>query len=681
MGLGSALRSVFGRNARASTEAIDFRPLASPYFSGGIGNQPRHDVLLRESLGVADYATRAIANRMATLEPVVKVRRGTEIETLDSDHPLKDLLRNPHPNLTLAQQLRLAGQWLVTVGEAYWLKVGNGFGVPTELHPIPPTKIAPVVRGGVIDHYLVRGGNGQQTPLAEDVVIRAWLPDPEDLWGSEGYLGPNGNVADTLKFAGQHLRSHYQNDATPKSWITSGPDAEGFASKEEKDAFYEDMRQRYHQRDGEYAGLPGILPRDYSIIQLALQSGADTAPLLEYLRDDQLMNYGVPRSVLGQAVAGDRSTAETNAYVFDFHTVSPLARVIIDAWNYQLAVDFDPKLVLMWSPFVARDKAFDLKREDQDLKLKVRTVNEIRQERPGLDPVDYGDEAIGSFTDAPYRPDDAYDLQKDDAAAIGDDRGHRVDVRVEEPPAEAIGVELVFDTTETDREFKSKVDPIRRASLADSAASALAELGGEDFVFTKAAERFLKLEGARLIRRTNATTRRMIQAQLIEANAKGESVDQIAARVRHVFSVRRKHARTIARTEVLKASQTGQLEGYRASGVVVQKQWNTSRDGSVRDSHTIDGQRVDLPDAFTLGDGERADAPGIGQGGTILSAGNAIQCRCFTTPVTDDRGQIEAEWARVVQRERKYVPRMLRAVQAILKRQRDDVLAALEDLS
>ena len=48
---------------------------------------------------------------------------------------------------------------------------------------------------------------------------------------------------------------------------------------------------------------------------------------------------------------------------------------------------------------------------------------------------------------------------------------------------------------------------------------------------------------------------------------------------------------------------------------------------------------VGLREAFTLphpkGGSEQADAPGIGLGGSALSAGNSINCRCFVTPVVE----------------------------------------------
>jgi SPP1 gp7 family putative phage head morphogenesis protein len=132
-----------------------------------------------------------------------------------------------------------------------------------------------------------------------------------------------------------------------------------------------------------------------------------------------------------------------------------------------------------------------------------------------------------------------------------------------------------------------------------------------------------------MVRQIDSTTRRKIARALVEGVGKGESVDQLAKRIGPVISNRRR-ARTIARTEVGKASQMGQLESFAQSNVVERKQWNTSQDEFVRDSHVAaDGQVVDLEEQFQLGSGARASFPLD----PSLPAGDLVNCRCFVTPV------------------------------------------------
>jgi len=694
---------------RASGPPMDFQPPGFRDFGPGIANQPSHDVLLRESLGIADTATRAIATRVSTLNPEVKLKRrerdGTVVDEILDDHPLKMVLDRPHPNITRSQLLRLTGQWIVTVGEAYWLKVGSMLGTPLELHPIPPTNIVPLVTNGVVERYRVRNGAGSEEFLPADQVIRFFFPDPENMWASEGYLAPEAVTADGLKFAGQHLRRRYEKDATPKSVLETGVDATAF-SKTERDRFAAEWSKNYNTRFGKNTDSPAILPVGYKLIEMMMQSGADVVPLLEFWRDEQLMGYSVPRSILGQVVSGDRSSAETNQYVFDRHAVKPVANLIADALTLQLAPDFDSGIFVQFEEFVSDDKEFTLKQEASDLLGMVRSVNQVRQDR-GLDPIDWGELPVANMGQQPYDIDGFDDFPGDQPGALGDlepvdldpeDEGdgrsggdpytyypfntHQARTSrsraehfspenewkrqikrekqfvpimlrairtifraqlesvlrlLEDQRTRAVDPELLIDPDEWARLFEIRAEPIRQAAFIEILRETLTGLGGGDdaFAFTPEMQKVLRRQGADLVTNVNATTKKRLGAMLADATGKGESVDQIAKRIKTEFKKRvRTDARTIARTEILKASQTAQLEAFEVMDVD-QKRWNTNLDADVRDSHQFaEGQVRDVGQPFDLGN-EAADAPGVGAGGGALSAGNSINCRCFLTPVND----------------------------------------------
>lgn len=195
----------------------------------------------------------------------------------------------------------------------------------------------------------------------------------------------------------------------------------------------------------------------------------------------------------------------------------------------------------------------------------------------------------------------------------------------------------LFDSVDFRRLFDVLVTPVRIDAAQASRQNALELLRAKPSLsFTDAAVKLLERQGADLVTAVNATTKRRIRDTLAKGVADGDSLQQLTARVRGVFQTASStRARTIARTEVLQAVQFGQLEGYRDSGVVVGKRWNTAQDDRVRDSHEIDGQAVETGETFTLADGEAADGPGLGAAGARLSAGNAINCRCFLTPVLE----------------------------------------------
>jgi SPP1 gp7 family putative phage head morphogenesis protein len=708
------LFSLFRRDEPAESAmradgAPEFSLPSSRDFGPALGNQPTPAALLSANVGVPDMATRAIANRMAALNPLVQVSRrgadGTMIdETLD-DNALKLLLDRPHPNFTRAQLFRLSTQWIVTVGEANWLKVRSGLRTPVELHPIPPSQIVPLVRSNVVDSYRITTGDGRQQIWPASEVVRIFLPDPESPFAAEGYLAPNATTVDSHKYAGEHLKTHYQYDATPKTALEAGPDAEKFSDREER-RFNFKWRKKYTRRTGTQVGVPALVPTGYKLIQLLMQSGADIRPLLEFWTDEQLMNFGVPKSILGKVVSGDRSSAETNQFVFDLHTIEPLAMLISDAITLQLAPDFDASLHVEFEEFVSKDKEHVLKQEDQDLRTMVRSPDMVRQDR-GWDKVPWGERPVATLGQVAYDPDGVIDLDEDDEGAIEDNddsddersragrapltpacargkdpfparaaffeperiwrrqirrekkfvpamlranrsifRKQRDDVlkNLEEKYGERgltrvdVDVSDLFDYTDWYKVYRKTTEPIRKAAFVEATAETLDGLGvGSDFTFTDEMAKTLKKQGAQYMKEVGKTTKRRIARQLAEGAAEGESIDKIAKRIEGVFKVRRKDARTIARNEVLKANSQAQLTAFDTSGVVEKKEWNDSMDDAVRDNHAYMQERVvEINDPFVLGDGELADAPRIGYRGSMMSAGNAINCRCFMAPLMGD---------------------------------------------
>ena len=638
---------------RKATAAISFHPPTAMYYGTGIGRQPSHQTLLAENLNTAATATRAIANRISSLIPQVKVSRRDVMGTLEDeildDHPLQVLLNRPHPNYSRSQMLYLLGNYIVTVGEAYLLKVDNGLAVPTELHPIPPWMIVPRMSGGVVESYGVMDGDGKWSIIKADTVVRFFTPDPESPWTAEGYLGPAGLSVDAQKFVLEHLRSHYQNDATPKTALEAGEAAELFQPAD-KERFYTEWKRQYHQRRGSQQGVPAILPTGYKLIELMAQSGADVTPLLEHWRDDVLMAFGTPRSILGQVVSGDRSSAETNQYVFDKHTVFPIATMIADAFTLQLAPDFDPSIFVEFEPFVSEDKRFLLEKQTADLTGKVRSINQVRED-DGLDPVDWGEEPVGKLGEVPYDP-NSYEMPGIADGAIADEEpeppteGEPFDEEEErnrgngsalffDPRAEwdrvvqrekkymppmSRAMRIIFRKQRDDvlkkldaltprarvtadelfdpedqrwaKLFKLMVEPTREDAFLEIISETLSGFGIEEFVFTDVLRQKLIEHGAELVKHANRTTQKAIQRgitrALLEGADAGEGIDQIAKRIQK--NTRREFAIRSKQASTIARTEVGRAaSSAHIEGYkiagVEEQRWNTSMDDAVRDTH------------------------------------------------------------------------------------------------
>ena len=83
-------------------------------------------------------------------------------------------------------------------------------------------------------------------------------------------------------------------------------------------------------------------------------------------------------------------------------------------------------------------------------------------------------------------------------------------------------------------------------------------------------------------------------------------------------------AMRIARTEVMRASNEGAMEGVADFDIQLKKVWIATSDGRERDTHAaMDGVSVDMNDMFEV-DGEQMKYPGDPN----ASAENTINCRC-----------------------------------------------------
>jgi len=145
------------------------------------------------------------------------------------------------------------------------------------------------------------------------------------------------------------------------------------------------------------------------------------------------------------------------------------------------------------------------------------------------------------------------------------------------------------------------------------------------------------------------TTYDAIRGELVDGVSAGESVDDLAARVRRVFTqASETRATTIARTEVISAYNGAATFGaaQMPGDVVAGYEWIATRDGRTRETHaSADGQVIGRGEVFNVG-GHLGAYPGD----PALPADETIQCRCtiaFLTP--DEYAEIQGRSRRRVE--------------------------------
>lgn len=191
----------------------------------------------------------------------------------------------------------------------------------------------------------------------------------------------------------------------------------------------------------------------------------------------------------------------------------------------------------------------------------------------------------------------------------------------------------IFQMASWVKTFRDAIEPVLTSVVDDVGNAALEDLGlSLAFnVADPAVTRFLHNRAQRFAEKVNETTWDLLKASLIQGIDGGEGIPELADRVEQVMRDRiRSSKETIARTEVIGASNGGMLEGWKQSDVVRGKQWIAALDDRTRDSHVMaHGQTVALTADFEVG-GERGPAPG-----QIGVAEEDINCRCTMLAVLD----------------------------------------------
>ena len=205
-----------------------------------------------------------------------------------------------------------------------------------------------------------------------------------------------------------------------------------------------------------------------------------------------------------------------------------------------------------------------------------------------------------------------------------------------------------FDRPQWIKTSRSLMRPLIKQVMQDFGDEALSDLAGMmprgkrdqpvqqvlDFAQSEAA-RFLERRAQRFAKQVTATTWDDLKRVLGPSADAGESMAELAARVEDLFTgyyhktgetemlAKSSRAFTIARTEVLGASNGGALIAWEQSEVVESKTWVAALDQATRESHVVaHGQTVPLRADFVL-DGGAGPAPG-----QIGNAGEDINCRC-----------------------------------------------------
>lgn len=153
-------------------------------------------------------------------------------------------------------------------------------------------------------------------------------------------------------------------------------------------------------------------------------------------------------------------------------------------------------------------------------------------------------------------------------------------------------------------------------------------------VWLREVQRWVEEHGAKRVQGISETTARKLRNELQAGIAGGESIGEMQQRVDTLYleQIIPHRSESIARTEVLSASNLASQEAAKSTGLPLVKEWIATRDDRTRteeqgpfDHLAADGQKVAMDEPYVVSH-ERLMYPGDSSLGA--SPGNTIQCRC-----------------------------------------------------
>jgi hypothetical protein len=377
---GRALRGLF-----KSPTPQDILGVYAGLFPGGPGSPPPKGITeLIKSYGEMPWVNAAIgkiASGTASVEWKVyvvrdtngKVRRRRDLQRADYetrrrifsrrkqvnyeevvDHPLPQVLQSSTTfTLGLTTQ-RLAQIYLELVGEAYWIKERNEFGMPIALWPLPPHWVltTPTPAKAAFEVKFM----GWQGWIPATEIVWFVNPDPVNPYGRGcGVAKALADELETDEYAAKHMKAFFYNRARPDIIVSGKGLRETETKRIEQD--WVSKLQGFWRTFKPYF-ISGEVKVD------VIEQNFEHLQLMEFrksVRDTVLQTEGIPPELQGVIENSNRSTIDSADYLFGRWVLVPRLEFARATLQERLVPDFDENLILDYVSPVQEDKDFNLK--------------------------------------------------------------------------------------------------------------------------------------------------------------------------------------------------------------------------------------------------------------------------------------------------------------------------------
>lgn len=614
-------------------------------------------------------AVKAIADNVPQADLTFVDKRTDKV--IESDE-IVDLFNSPNPAMNESDFIQAWVGFQVLYGESIIVKttaIGNMTGarkLPAELWPFNPRDFQEHTK---LINGIPRIQAWKQTATGiqfkpEEVMYQKDF-NPYNMVRGISPITPSQKMIDIDWLSLIYNKAFFENDATPSMLLTT-----------EQKLHEDTIKSIRNQLEKRHKGASNAFK--LAILQAGLKMAGepqshkdmDFIEQKKFAREEILGIWRAPKALFNITEDLNYATYMGQMKIFWNYSIMPVLRKIEDTINKNIVIPYNPNI---------RAK-FDYQNViayQEDLKDKVETGsklftmgftgNEINERLAlGFEPKDWRDKWWITFgmtpadeytnpsdlpADEPPEPDDDDKDKKKSPEDMKnlviwrkflvkqtslEDRmssavskfffDQRKEVLAEVMKTEGRSANISWD--EQDRRLKTKISPYILLSIKEGVAFGQDMLGRtksiESDKLNARVQSYMSVRADK-ITRVNDTVKRLVNEGLAAGIKDGETVLQLADRVRNVYNMATGRSLMIARTETTGAVNGGSQLYYEEEGVK-QKKWLTSHDEHVRETHRqIDGQTVPLGQKFDNGLMFPGDMDG--------EAKDIVNCRCTMVPV------------------------------------------------
>ena len=521
-----------------------------------------------------------------------RIPGGFELEEVVG-HPIIDFLRNPHPRFNLFELKYLTFAFLEVTGNAYWLKNINNLGLIESVTPLWPQLVTPE-----FDDYgniaVFKYGNGEKARrFNANRVIHFAYPSLTPHALGDGPMKAAVQAVDLLDYMNRYEIASFKNGGSPGYLALFEQDAA--LSKEDEKRISAHWRRNFGGVDNShklYLAQPGIKdvrPFGMSPKEMSYVEGRQAS------LEEVCAVFGVPTSfVLMQDIS--RANAWASMELYYKNTIMPKLALVEQKLNQEMTPLYDENLVMLFDDPLPKDNEFRLKEREANIRIGYTVINEERAE-DGLGPVPWGDEPRQQQPVQIQQPEKQVkrqgpknELPNDDFVPVvmrsqlvvffeqlKSDVMRKVERHVKSVPMDILNA--IFDKDRWTEQFKADVMPFVKGLLTQGVIDALEKVNPEAMYNANAPEvlRALERRESQIISVIDRTTNEEVRKMVTQGIEDGLGPKAISRNIQEHFDVRH-HAERVARTETIWAHNEGTMIGWKQSGVVRAKQWDTAPD-------------------------------------------------------------------------------------------------------